>query len=67
MSKISNKIKISLAILCIWLIVLTICLIVRVEPNIVWSSETYMGIFVAFIGIATALIIDYWLSSHKRH
>lgn len=59
MSKIPNQIKISLAILCTWLIVLTICFLVRVEPNIVWSSETYMGIFVAFIGIATALIIGY--------
>lgn len=59
MARIPNQIKISLAIICIWLIVLTICFVVRVQPNIVWSSETYMGIFVAFIGIATALIIGY--------
>lgn len=59
MNKITNQIKIVLVLFCIWLIVLTICLIVRIEPNIVWSSETYMGIFVAFIGIATALIISY--------
>lgn len=59
MAKIPSRQKMTNIILVIWLIVLTICYIVRVEPNIEWSSETYMGIFVAFIGIATALVIGY--------
>lgn len=59
MTKFPKKHKIINIIIFIWLITLTICYIVRVEPYIVWSSETYMGVFVAFIGIATALIIGY--------
>lgn len=39
--------------------VLALCQFIRVEPLVVWSSETYMGIFVALMGIAVAVIIGY--------
>lgn len=52
-SKFSNK------LLWIAITVLSICQFIRVEPNIVWSSETYIGIFISLMGIAVAVIIGY--------
>lgn len=59
LSKINSKISILIVLIFIWLIVLSLCLFIRVEPNIKWSSETYIGIFVASIGVATAIIIGF--------
>lgn len=44
-----------------WLAIITlaICQFVQVYPIIVWSSETYMGVFVSLMGIAVAVIIGY--------
>lgn len=53
------RLKKSEIILWFLVILLLILHFVRVEPNVVWSSETFMGIFVAFIGIAVTLIIGY--------
>ncbi|MCM1140304.1 MAG: hypothetical protein NC453_17185 [Muribaculum sp.] len=58
-----SKLRIITLIVFIWLISISLCLFIRVEPLIKWSSETYMGIFVAFIGIAAALIIGYQVIS----
>lgn len=43
----------------IWLTILTISLIIRVEPNIVWSGDTFIGVFVAAIGVSVAFIIGH--------
>lgn len=48
------------------IIVLAICQFIRVEPYIVWSSETFIGVFVSLMGIAVAVIIGYQaISSHE--
>lgn len=39
--------------------ILTLCVIIRVEPNIVCDQDTYMGIFITAMGIAVTLIIGY--------
>lgn len=46
-------------IFTILIVLLLICQIIRVEPRIVWSSETYIGIFVTLMGIAVAVIVGY--------
>lgn len=51
----------SFSLFFIWIaiVALFILQLIRVEPQIVWSSETYIGIFVALIGIAVTMIIGY--------
>lgn len=51
----------SFSLFLIWfaIVALFILHISRVKPQIVWSSETYIGIFVALIGIAVTMIIGY--------
>lgn len=45
----------------VWLAIisLALCQFIRVEPSIVWSSETFVGVFIALMGIAVAVIIGY--------
>lgn len=58
--------KLIIYIQWIAIIVLAICQFVRVEPYIVWSSETFIGVFVSLMGIAVAVIIGYQaVSSHE--
>lgn len=56
-----RKSKISIKDIIVWIAIvgLIICQFVRVEPNIVWSSETYIGIFVTLMGVAMAVIVGY--------
>lgn len=54
-----HKLKYAILFLFVWLIVLTISFFIRVEPNIVWSGDTFIGVFVAAIGIAVAFIVGY--------
>lgn len=54
-----KKYNLSIYLLWIAIIALAFCQFIRVEPLVVWSSETYMGIFVALMGIAVAVIIGY--------
>lgn len=52
-----------------WLSIILICLYLRVEPNIVWSGDTFIGVFVAAIGIAVAFIVGYqiqWFGKNNR-
>lgn len=42
-----------------WLSIISVCLYLRVEANIVWSGDTFIGVFVAAIGIAVAFIVGY--------
>lgn len=42
-----------------WLTILTLSLIIRVEPNIVWSGDTFIGVFVAAIGVSVAFIVGH--------
>lgn len=46
-------------ILWLAIISLALCQFIRVEPSIVWSSETFVGVFIALMGIAVAVIIGY--------
>ena len=45
----------------VWLAIisLALCQFIRVEPSIVWSSETFVGVFIALMGIAVAVVIGY--------
>lgn len=46
-------------LIVVWLIILTLCLIIRVEPNFVNSQESYMSVFVTAIGTVVAIIIGF--------
>lgn len=46
-------------VIIIWLIIISLSLIIRVEPNIVCDKDTYMGIFITAMGIAVTLIIGF--------
>lgn len=53
------KHPLNLVLLWIAILVLFILQFIRVDPFIVWSSETYIGIFVSLMGIAVAVVIGY--------
>lgn len=55
----STKLKFIFTIIFIWLLTISICLILRVEPTVVCNGETYIGIFVSAIGVGVAFIIGH--------
>lgn len=50
-------------IIYVAIIALIILQFVRVEPYIVWSSETYIGAFVTLMGVAVTFVIGYQILS----
>lgn len=54
-----NRKSFSTYIIWLAIIILALCQFVRVDPYIVWSSETFVGVFIALMGIAVAVIIGY--------
>ena len=53
------KSNVHLIILYILIFILIICQFIRVEPTIVWGSDTFVGVCVALMAITMAIIIGY--------
>lgn len=51
--------KIHIYILYILFLALGICQLIRVEPNIDWEADTFIGVCVAMMAITMAIIIGY--------
>lgn len=58
--------KLHIYILYILVVALGLCLIIRVQPSINWTADTFIGVCVAMMAITMAIIIGYQaISAHE--
>ncbi len=60
-----NSSKLHILLLYILFFALALCFFIRVEPSIVWGTDTFIGVCVAMMAITMAIIIGYQaISAH---